>query len=69
MIHATNQTFSFPHGHTYICDGMVYRVSLYDIATTNLEGKDCIVTVEEHDVVCDISAYAELERIRRKSMT
>lgn len=64
-----NLNVKLPHGLTYINDGMVYRVSRYDILVTDTSGKDSTVDAEEHDVVCPLSVFAELERIRKKGST
>jgi hypothetical protein len=69
MSYLANPNIKLPHGLTYILDGMVYRVNHYEITTTDASGKDSLVDVEEHDVVCPLSVFAELERIRKKDST
>jgi hypothetical protein len=46
-----NLNVKLPHGLTYI-------------PVTDASGEDSTVDVEEHDVVCSLSTFAELERIR-----
>jgi hypothetical protein len=69
MSYLANPNIKLPHGITYILDGMVYRVNRYEITTTDANGQDSTVDVEKHDVVCPLSVFAELERIRKKDST
>ena len=45
MSYLANPNIKLPHGLTYIVDGMVYRVSHYDITFTDVNGKDSLVDV------------------------
>jgi hypothetical protein len=69
MTNEDTQVKHLPHGHVFIRNGLVYRVSLEEVVVTDEHGKESVFTTEEHYVVGASEAYTELERIRLKSMT